>query len=216
MEPLNIAVLASGGGTNLQALIDAGASGQFAGQIRVVISNRGNAYALTRAQDQGIASEVLRRRDHASDLAYDAALLELLDRYDVDLVVLAGYLRVLTPPVIQAYRNRIINVHPSLLPAFGGDGMYGAHVHEAVYARGVKVSGATVHFVDEGTDTGPIILQRAIDLPPQVGPEAIASLVLEVEHQLLPLAVKLYCDGLLQVDGKHVAILSEPREGTNS
>ena len=161
---LNIGVLVSGGGTNLQKLIDAQAAGQIEnGQLRVVIASRPDAYALERAKKAGIEAITLRRKDYPDVDTYSQALIDALKERQVDLVVLAGFLTITGDNFVEAFRNRIINVHPALLPAFGGKGYYGLHVHEAVLARGVKVTGATVHFVNEVCDGGPIILQKAVD-----------------------------------------------------
>jgi len=205
LRPVRIAVLASGGGTNLQALIDKQHEGYFNGTIELVVSNIKAAYALERARQNGICAVSISKKDFTSSEAFDEQLLGLLAEHRIDLIVLAGYLRILTPVLTSAYKNRIINIHPALLPAFGGDGYYGMRVHEAVYAAGVKVSGATVHFVDEGVDSGLIILQHAIPLEDSWQPAEIQAAVLKVEHELLPLAVKLYCDGKLQIKENRVS-----------
>ena len=160
---LKVAVLVSGGGTNLQAIIDKIEDGAIQNaKIEVVISNKQDAYALERAKKHGIKGECISPKNYDSREAFNQALLEALQQHDIDLVVLAGYLVIIPKNVVAAFKNRIINIHPSLIPSFCGDGFYGLHVHEAVLARGVKVTGATVHFVDDGTDTGPIILQKAV------------------------------------------------------
>ena len=162
---LNIGVLVSGGGTNLQKLIDAQQAGEIVnGTLRVVISSRPDAYALERAKNAGIEAITLRRKDYGSVEEYSQALIDALRERQVDLVVLAGFLTITGDNFVEAFRNKIINVHPALLPSFGGKGYYGLHVHEAVLARGVKVTGATVHFVNEVCDGGPIILQKAVEV----------------------------------------------------
>lgn len=181
---LKIAVLVSGGGSNLQAIIDN--QNNFDGEVVLVVSNKENAFGLQRAKDAGIDQCVISKNDNL--------LLETLQRYEVDLIVLAGYLAIITPIVINSYENKIINIHPSLLPSFGGHGAYGMRVHEMAFNRGVKVSGATVHFVNAEVDGGPIILQQACDISDCGSPEEIQKKVLEIEHQLLPSAVKLFCD----------------------
>ena len=199
---LNIGVLVSGGGTNLQKLIDAQAAGEIVnGQIRVVISSRSDAYALERAKNAGIEAVTLRRKDYDSVESYSQALIDALKERGVDLVVLAGFLTITGDNFVEAFRNRIINVHPALLPSFGGKGYYGLHVHEAVLARGVKVTGATVHFVNEVCDGGPIILQKAVDVKEGDTPEVLQRRVMEeAEWILLPQAVSLFCQGKLSVE----------------
>jgi phosphoribosylglycinamide formyltransferase-1 len=202
---LKIAVCVSGGGTNLQAIID-GIEGQAITntQIAVVISNNKNAYALERAKKHGIEAVCICPKDYESREAFNADFLGQLDSYGVDLVVLAGFLVVLPEQMIEKYRNRIINIHPSLIPSFCGTGYYGLKVHEGALARGVKVTGATVHFVDEGTDTGPIILQKAVGVEPGDTPEVLQRRVMEqAEWQILPQAIDLIANGKVAVeDGK--------------
>lgn len=194
---LNIAVCISGGGTDLQSVIDACERGEINGAIKLVISNRKNAYGLTRARNHGIKAEVIRDED---------AILERFAQEKIDLIVLAGYLAIVGDKTIQTYRNRIINIHPSLIPSFCGPGMYGMHVHNAVYKRGVRYSGCTVHFVTEDVDAGPIILQQAVDIYDVKSPEEIQERVLEEEHKILPKAVQLFCDGKLKVVDERVEI----------
>ena len=190
---LNIAVLVSGGGTNLQAIIDAVESGKLKDvRIGCVISNRKDAYALTRAADHGIPGECIRPRDFGSIEEYGDHLADYLRGQNIDLVVLAGFLVVLPGNFIQAFAGRIINIHPSLIPSFCGDGFYGLKVHEAALARGVKVTGATVHYVDEGTDTGPIILQKAVYIEPGDTPEILQKRVMQqAEWVILPEAIAI-------------------------
>ncbi len=203
---LKLAVLVSGGGTNLQALIDRIEEGKLPGvRIEVVISNKREAYALERARKHGIAAEALVRKDFAEKDRFNEALLELLNRYQTDLVVLAGCLLILPENVVRSYQNRIINIHPALIPSFCGDGYYGLRVHEAVLARGVKVTGATVHFVDEGTDTGPIILQKAVAVEEGDTPESLQRRVMEeAEWELLPEAVRLIAENKLMIENNVV------------
>ena len=194
---LKIAVCVSGGGTNLQAIIDAIESGAITNtEISVVISNNKNAYALKRAKKHGIEAVCVSPKDYESRTLFNTALLATVDAYDVDLVVLAGFLVVIPPEMIARYRNRIINIHPSLIPAFCGTGYYGLKVHEGALERGVKVTGATVHFVDEGTDTGPIILQKAVDVLEGDTPEILQKRVMEqAEWVILPKAIDLIANG---------------------
>lgn len=204
-----IAVLVSGGGTNLQALIDAQARGALInGGIAAVISSRPDAYALTRAKAAGIPGYTVDRRDFPDSRAMTCALADLLHTLDIDLVVLAGFLHILTPELVQAYPNAILNVHPALIPSFCGKGAYGLHVHEMALAYGVKLTGATVHFVSEEPDGGPIVLQQAVEVRDGDTPEALQRRVMEqAEWKLLPQAVSLFCQDRLSVEGRHVRIL---------
>jgi phosphoribosylglycinamide formyltransferase-1 len=187
-----VVVLVSGGGTNLQAIIDKVESGYIPNtKIEAVISSSRKAYALERAKQHGIQGEAVVRKDFETKEAFDEALLKTLDKYSPDLVVLAGYLVIVPEIVIKRYANKIINIHPSLIPSFCGDGFYGLKVHEAVLARGCKVTGATVHFVDEGTDTGPIIKQKAVEVKPGDTPEILQRRVMEeAEWNILPEAIR--------------------------
>lgn len=194
---LNIAVCVSGGGTDLQSIIDACEAGKINGQIRLVISNRKKAYGLERARLHGIQAEWIKDEDE---------ILKRFEEEKIDVVVLAGYLAIVGDNLIEQYKNRIINIHPSLIPSFCGPGFYGMHVHEAVFKRGVKVSGATVHFVTGEVDGGPIILQRAVDISDLETPEDIQARVLEIEHEILPEAVALYCEGRVSVENERVKI----------
>lgn len=188
MSGLRLAVLVSGGGTNLQSIIDACEKDELKSQIVCVISNKETAYGLERARRHDIPAIYL---DGKSE-HYDACLLETLKANEIDLVVLAGYLKILSPELIATYHHRIINIHPSLLPKFGGKGFYGIHVHEAVLAAGEKESGATVHYVDEGVDTGEIILQRKLAILPEDTPSSLQTRILEqIEHKILVAAIKL-------------------------
>ena len=202
---MKIAVCVSGGGTNLQAIIDKIESGEIHNtEIAVVISNNKNAYALERAAKVGIEGVCVCPKDFASREEFNKAFLEKLDSYNVDLVVLAGFLVVIPPEMIRKYEYKIINIHPSLIPSFCGTGYYGLKVHEGVLARGVKVTGATCHFVDEGTDTGPIILQKAVEVQEGDTPEILQKRVMEqAEWIIMPRAIDLIARGCVSVvDGK--------------
>lgn len=192
---VKIGVLVSGGGTNLQALLDAQKRGEIPdGEITLVIASRKKAYALERAREAGVPALALPRRDYEKTADYDAALLTALQEAGVELVVLAGFLCVLGEKMLRGYEGRIVNVHPSLIPAFCGDGFYGLHVHEAALRRGVKVTGATVHLVNEVTDGGPILLQKAVEVLPNDTPESLQKRVMEqAEWVLLPQAVSMLC-----------------------
>lgn len=202
----NIAVLVSGGGTNLQALIDAQAAGKIEnGSIRLVVSSNPEAFALERAAKASIPSAVLRRRDFDSAEDYGVALTALLEEYEIGLIVLAGFMTVLPDSFCRQYENRIINVHPSLIPSFCGAGYYGLRVHEAALAKGVKVTGATVHFVSEVVDGGAIIAQKAVEVEDGDTPETLQKRVMEqAEWILLPQAVSDFCAGRLHVNGAWV------------
>ena len=196
-----IAVMVSGGGTNLQAIIDAISSGKITDtEIGVVISNNADAYALTRAKNAGIPAVCVSRKEIFDRAAYNQTLIKAVDDANVDLVVLAGFLVVIPEEMIRKYRNRIINIHPSLIPSFCGTGYYGLKVHEGALARGVKVSGATVHFVDEGTDTGPIILQKAVEVKEGDTPKVLQQRIMEeAEWQILPKAIRLISEGKVKL-----------------
>lgn len=205
---LKIAVCVSGGGTNLQAIIDGIKYEMITNtEISVVISNNIDAYALVRADKNEIPAVCVSPKNYETREAFHEALLETLDSYGVDLVVLAGFLVVLPPAMIEKYKNRIINIHPSLIPSFCGKGYYGIKVHEAVLERGVKITGATVHFVDEGTDTGPIILQQAVKVVQGDTPERLQRRVMEeAEWKILPKAIHLIANGRVAVFDKTVMI----------
>lgn len=205
---LKIAVLVSGGGTNLQAIIDAVAAGKVTNtEISVVVSNNPNAYALERAKNAGIPAEVLVPKHFASRDIFNTELLKLIQSYEVDAIILAGCLLTIPESMILAYPNKIINIHPSLIPAFCGKEYYGLKVHEGVLARGAKVTGATVHFVDTGLDTGPIILQKAVAVQEGDTPEILQRRVMEeAEWELLPRAIDLLANGRLTVSGHYVHI----------
>ncbi len=196
---IRVGVLVSGGGTNLQAIIDAVHNKTITNAtLEVVISNKKDAYALTRAKDNNIAAECVCIKDYETRDEFNKALIEKIDSYNLDLIVLAGFLVVLPPELIAKYRNKIINIHPSLIPSFCGNGFYGLHVHEKALERGVKVTGATVHFVDEGTDTGPIIYQKAVEVLPDDTPETLQKRVMEqAEWKILPQAINAIANNLL-------------------
>ena len=204
-----IAVLVSGGGTNLQALIDAQNRGEIInGEIAAVISSSPNAYALERAKNANIPGYVVSRKDYPSNQAMTIALTEKLQELGIDLVVLAGFMVILTEEMVQAYPNAILNIHPALIPSFAGEGCYGLHVHEKALEYGVKLSGATVHFVSEECDGGPIVLQKAVDVYPDDTPEVLQKRIMEeCEWKLLPQAVSLFCQDRLKVEGRTVRIL---------
>ena len=206
---VKIAVLVSGGGTNLQALIDAQARGEIKnGQITLVIASKPGVYALERAEKAGIPSCVIARKDFDSAQAMTVALVEKLRAEGIGLVVLAGFMTIITGEMVEAYPNAILNVHPALIPSFCGQGFYGLHVHEKALEYGVKVSGATVHFVSEECDGGPIVLQKAVEVLDGDTPEALQRRIMEqAEWVLLPQAVSLFCQGRLKVQGRRVKIL---------
>ena len=205
---LRLAVLVSGGGTNLQAIMDAIQDKKITNaEIITVISNNAGAYALKRAKDYGCEALLLSPKDYTDREDFNEALLKALNERKIDLVVLAGYLVVVPPCVIQAYENRIINIHPSLIPSFCGTGCYGLHVHEKALARGVRISGATVHFVDEGTDTGPIIMQKAVAVEQGDTPKKLQQRIMEeAEWVILPETINLIANGRVHVDGRKVIV----------
>ena len=199
---LKVVVLVSGGGTNLQAILDKIADGTVTNtKIEAVISNNAGAYALERARAAGIAAECISPKQFESRELFNEALLAGVKKYEPDLVVLAGFLVIIPPMLISEYRNRLINIHPSLIPSFCGTGYYGLKVHEAVLERGVKVTGATVHFVDEGTDTGPILLQKSVLVRPEDTPETLQKRVMvEAEWEILPAAVDAIANGRVRME----------------
>lgn len=201
---LNVVVMVSGGGTNLQAIIDAVESGKITNaRIGCVVASNADAYALERAKQHGIASEVVSRRDYPTADAFDDAILETLEKHHADLVVLAGYLSILGKKVTDAYAYRMINIHPSLIPSFCGPGYYGLKVHEAALAYGVKVTGATVHFVNEEADAGAIILQKPVAVEKDDTPETLQRRVMEqAEWEILPKAIDLFCNGKIEIKEK--------------
>lgn len=203
-----IAVLVSGGGTNLQALIDAEKRGELgAGKITLVVASKPGVFALERAKNNGIEAKVLARKDYGDIAAYSLALANTLEEAGADLVVLAGFLTIIDEQVYERFPNRILNVHPALIPAFCGKGYYGLHVHEAALEKGVKVSGATVHIVTPECDAGPIVLQKAVAVREDDTPEVLQKRIMEeAEWKILPEAVRLFCDGRLTVENGKVKI----------
>ncbi|MBR2019459.1 MAG: phosphoribosylglycinamide formyltransferase [Clostridia bacterium] len=206
-----IAVLVSGGGTNLQALIDAEERGELGnGKITLVIASKPGVYALERAKNHGIASKVLARREYDSIAAYSKALADALEAAEIDLVVLAGFLTIIDEQVYERFPNRILNVHPALIPSFCGKGFYGLHVHEAALEKGVRVSGATVHIVTPECDAGPIVLQKAVEVKQDDTPEILQKRIMEeAEWKILPEAVKLFCEDRITVKENKVYIKGE-------
>ena len=209
MSMKKIAVLVSGGGTNLQALIDAQARGEIVnGRLSIVISSAPEVYALERAKKAGIPTCVLPRKNYPSSQGMTVALVEKLKELAIDVVVMAGFMTIVTKDLFEVYNNAVINIHPALIPSFAGPGCYGLHVHEKALEYGVKVSGATVHFVTEECDAGPIILQKAVDVLPNDTPETLQRRIMEqCEWKLLPQAVSLFCQDRLRVEGRTVQIL---------
>lgn len=206
-QPVRIGVLASGGGSNLQAVMDAIAAGTVNGAIVLVLCDRPEAYARERARAAGIATAVLRPEDFATRAAYSEALAARLQAAEVELVIMAGFMRMVTREFVAVFPDRMINIHPALIPSFCGPGFFGHHVHEAVLRAGVKVSGCTVHFVEEDVDAGPIIIQRTVPVLDDDTPETLAARVLIEEHQALPDAVRLFCAGRLRIEGRRVRTL---------
>lgn len=211
MEKTKIAVLVSGGGTNLQALIDAEKRGDLGnGVISLVIASKSGVYALERAANNGIESIVLPRKEYDTITAYSKALVDAMTAAEIDLVVLAGFLTIFDEQVYESFPNRILNVHPALIPSFCGKGFYGLHVHEAALEKGVKVSGATVHIVIPECDAGPIVLQKAVEVKQDDTPETLQKRIMEeAEWKILPKAVRLFCDGKITVKNNKVYIQGE-------
>ncbi len=208
-EKLRVGVLASGGGTNLQSILDNCAAGRIDAEVVIVISDI-ECGALARARKAGIPAEHIDRRDkdrYPNREVFDRAVLERLQAHNAELVCLAGYLRIMTRELVDAFANRMMNIHPALLPSFGGQGMWGHHVHQAVLDYGCKVSGCTVHFVSLDTDGGPIILQRAVPVEEDDTPETLAARILPHEHALFSEAIQLFAEGRLKIDGHRVRIL---------
>jgi len=211
---LNLAVFVSGGGTNLQAILDQIADGRLPGvRIACVIASKKGTYAEQRACNAGIPARVLSRKDYPVLAGYDLDLIKALEPYSIDLVVLAGFLSLLGPDFIETYANRIINVHPSLIPSFCGHGYYGIVPHQAALAYGVKISGATVHFVDNQYDSGPIILQKAVPVLADDTPQSLQARVMkEAEQVILPQAIALYAAGRIQIQGRTTKIIEESQQ----
>lgn len=194
---VKIGVLISGGGTNLQAVIDGCENRSIAGEVKVVISNKEDAYGLERARKHNIKAIYEKEEDK---------IIQILKENEVELVILAGYLKIVSPKLVNEYRNKIINIHPSLIPAFCGKGYYGQKVHQGVIDYGAKVTGATVHFVDEGADTGPIIMQKVVEVKQDDDAKKLSARVLEVEHEILTKSISMFCENKLTVNGRRVYI----------
>lgn len=206
---IRIGVMASGGGTNLQAIMDSCERGEIDGEVAIVISDNAEAFALERARKKGIAAKMisakgLKREEH------ERKVYAALSEAEVDLLVLAGYMRILTPWFIEKYEGKMMNIHPALLPSFGGKGMYGEHVHRSVLDYGCKISGCTVHFVSSEVDGGPIILQEAVPVMENDTPDALANRIHPIEHRLYPKAIALFAANRLRIDGRRVRILDAP------
>lgn len=199
-----IGVLVSGGGTNLQSVIDK--VHHKTGEIVIVIANNADAYGLVRAKNSGIATAAVLEKDYEDYDAFNAKIIETLKANEVELVVLAGYMKIITSAFVEAFPNRIVNIHPALIPSFCGEGYFGMNVHQAVYDYGVKVTGATVHFVNEKADAGPIIAQKTVEIDDKDTPEAIQQKVLKIEHKLLPWVVEQYCLDRIAVEGRKTII----------
>jgi len=208
-NPLRLAVFASGGGSNFQSILDAIDRGDLAATAALVVTDRDGIGALDRARRHDIPTAIIRPADFTDAEEFGQALLEALDGHGVNFVALAGYLKHVPPTVVRAFRHRMLNVHPSLLPAFGGPGFYGRRVHEAALDYGVRWSGATVHLVDEAYDTGPIVLQDVVPVRPDDTPATLAARVLAVEHRLYPEALRLFADGRVRIEGRRVRITNE-------
>ena len=205
---MNIAVFASGRGSNFQSILNAIDAGILPAQVVVLISNKSDAGAMEIARAQNIPTQHLSQKMFSSEEALAKAMLDVLKKKQTEFIVLAGYLKKIPAQVIREYRNRIINIHPALLPLFGGDGMYGHRVHESVLASGEKVSGATVHLVDEEYDRGPIVMQKTVDIVPDETPDSLAAKVLKIEHEIFPLALKAFAEGRIKVEGRKAWITS--------
>lgn len=207
MQVKKIAVLVSGRGSNLQTIIDNIENGNINGKIDAVISSKKDAYALERAKKYNIDGIYIGKKNFSDIDERNDKIIEILQEREIDLIVLAGYMSILNEKMVQLYRNKIINIHPSLIPSFCGKGYYGEKVHKAVLDYGVKLTGATVHFVDEGADTGPVIIQKAVEVDFDDTVETLSKKVLKVEHELLPFAVKLFCEDRIEVEGRKVKVL---------
>ncbi len=208
-QPMKLAAFASGGGTNFQTILDEIESGSLDAEVNICISDRDDAGALDRAQSHGVPTAVVPPQSFSSAATFSDELLAHLEKHDVNFVTLAGYLRKIPAPVVQAYEHRIVNIHPALLPAFGGKGMYGMNVHRAVVEYGVRWTGVTVHLVDKEYDHGPVVLQQPVPVLPEDTPETVADRVLEVEHQLYPEALRLFAQDRISIDGRRVRIAGE-------
>jgi len=208
---LNIAVFASGKGSNFRAIQNAILNGSICNaKIVLVISNNSDAGVFDIAREHGIPAVRLSRKQYTTDDEFNNGVLQTLQQYETNFIVLAGYMKKVDSSIIRRYSNRILNIHPALLPAFGGSGMYGMHVHEAVISQKVPVTGATVHIVDEEYDHGAIVLQRKVAVAPEDTPETLAVKVRHVEHELYPEAIRLFAEGQVKIDGRHVTVLNTP------
>ena len=207
MSLKRIVVMISGGGSNLQAVIDAVETKAVNAEITGVIASRPDAYGLVRAGEANIPAQVISRKDFKSAADFDAANLNTIRAFKPDLIILAGYLAMIGAPIVEAFRNRIINIHPSLIPAFCGKGYYGEKVHQAVLDYGARFSGATTHFVDEGADTGPVIMQKTVPVLDGDTAKSLARRVLDAEHEILVKSAALFCDDRLEVSGRKVTVL---------
>jgi phosphoribosylglycinamide formyltransferase-1 len=205
---MNIAVFASGRGSNFQAIIDSIDAGILPARIVVLISNKSDAGAFEIARDHNIPAEHISKKYFSTDDALADAMLDVLEKHHTEFIVLAGYLKRIPAKIIRQYRNRILNIHPALLPSFGGDGMYGHFVHEAVIASGEKISGATVHIVDEEYDRGPIVVQKKVAVDPDDTPDSLAAKILKIEHEIFPSALKAFAEGRVRIEGRKVWITS--------
>jgi len=203
---MNIAVFASGRGSNFQAILKAIDDGKLPARVSLLVSNNSNAGALELARSRNIPAIHLSQKQFSSEETYGEQLLDLLARHRVDLIALAGYMKRVPVMVIDRFRNKILNIHPALLPSFGGAGMYGVHVHEAVLAAGVKISGATVHIVDEKYDNGPIVMQKAVEISKEDTPETLAAKILPIEHEIYPQALAAFAGNRVHVEGRKVWI----------
>lgn len=212
LKKKRIAVLVSGGGTGLQTIIDGCASGYIPAEICLVLSSAKKAYAIERAKKAGIPTAIIAKRDYPDEDACQAARHEAITAAAPDFIVLSGYLGIVPAKTVSEYKNRIINIHPALIPSFNGRGMYGLHVHQAALDYGVKVTGVTIHIVDEGVDTGPIMLQEAVPVMDNDTAEVLQQRVMLTEHRLLPLAVKLMAEDRVMIEGRKVKIIQEREE----
>ena len=201
MKKLKLLVLASGGGTNLQAIIDSIEQGKLNAEIKAVVSNNSKAFCLERARTHSIQAIHLSHKMFATTEEFDQKFLSILKENEVDMIILAGYMKMLSPTVVRAYKNRILNIHPALLPSFGGEGMYGIHVHEAVINSGAKITGVSVHLVDEVYDHGIIVLQQSVPVLDNDTPESLQQRVLEIEHKLYPQTIQLFAEDRVEIMG---------------
>lgn len=212
---MNIAVFASGRGSNLLAIIDAIKKGKLKARVALVVSNNSDSGALRIAKENGIEATHISRKKFSSDEEYVNSLMQELRKRNIDFIVLAGYMKKIPAEIVREYRNKILNIHPALLPAFGGQGMYGMNVHRAVIDYGVKITGVTIHIVDEEYDHGPIVFQKAIEVKDDDTPETLAERVLKVEHEVYPQIINLFAEGKVTVIGRKVIIKDENQDGVN-